>query len=254
MSFSLKKKKRRKMIRSVKRKEIKSQKISIKPTKKVLKKKLVKPMKKISIRTVRIKDVMISDIKTVSDKDTLGSVAELFSRENIDGAPVMSGKKLVGLINKSDILRILGKDHVDVKDIKTLKSTTTRDVMEKPITIKDNSTMDQAVKIMNKNNIERLFVLNKKGSLVGVVTRTDVMKGIMGLFFDVMQREIGITIETDIDRILNMVTTRVSIGKIAKETGMKEDHIEELAKILEEHGLIKIEYPAIGKPVLRRVE
>ena len=69
-----------------------------------------------------------------------------------------------------------------------------------------------------------------------------------------MQRQIGATIETDIDRILNMVTTNVSIGKIAKETGMKEDHIEELARILEEHGLIKIEYPAIGKPVLRRAE
>jgi hypothetical protein len=86
------------------------------------------------------------------------------------------------------------------------------------------------------------------------VTRTDLMKGLMGFFFKVIQKEMGATVETDMDKILEMVTTKISIDKIASETGMKEDHIMEMAKILEDHGLIKIEYPAIGKPFLRRIE
>jgi CBS domain-containing protein len=216
--------------------------------------KLVKEKKKIIIGTAKIKDIMISDLKTLDEKDTLGTAADLFFREDIGGAPVISGKKLVGVINKSDILGVLGKNDIDVKDIKNLGRSTVREVMRKPFTVREDDTLSQSIKLMNRNNAERLFVLNKNGSLTGIVTRTDVMKGIMKLFFDVMQKEMGTMIETDIDRILHMVTTRVSIGKIARETGMKEDHIEELARILEEHGLIKIEYPAIGKPILRRTE
>jgi len=240
-------KSRKRLVRAVKIKP------KIKPIKKKITKKLVKQRKRINIGTIRIKAVMTTDVKTVSDKDTIESVAEMFSREKIDDAPVMSGRKLVGHINKLDILKLLGKDGIEVKDIKALEHNTSRAIMKKPTTIKDDNTLTQAVKLMNKTNTEILFVLNKRGSLAGIVTKTDVMKGIMELFFDIMQREMGATIETDIDRILNMVTTKTSIGKIAKETGMKESHIEDLAKILEEHGLIKIEYPAIGKPVLRRV-
>jgi CBS domain-containing protein len=208
---------------------------------------------KVIIGTVKIRDIMIPGPKTLDENDNLGNAADMFFRDNIDGAPVLSRNKLVGIINKSDILRILGKNDITVKDIKAMGSTAIRGVMRRPFTIREDETLTQAVKAINKNNIERLAVVDKKGTLTGIVTRTDVMKGIMRLFFDVMQKEMGNVIETDIDKILNMVTTKVSISKIAKETGMKEDHIEELARILEEHGLIKIDYPAIGKPVLRRV-
>ncbi len=208
---------------------------------------------KIIIGTVKIRDIMVPAPKTLDEKDNLGNAADMFFRDKIDGAPVLSRNKLVGIINKSDILKILGKNDITVKDIKAMGCTIIRDVMRKPFTVREDDTLNQAVKTINKNNAERLAVVNNKGSLTGIATRTDVMKGIMRLFFDVMQKEMGNVIETDIDKILNMVTTKVSIGKIAQETGMKEAHIEELARILEEHGLIKIDYPAIGKPVLRRV-
>ena len=209
---------------------------------------------RIIIGTVKIRDIMVSAPKTLDEKDTLGNAADMFFRDRIDGAPVLSRNKLVGIINKSDILKILGKNDITVKDIKAMGSTTIRDVMRKPFTVREDDTLTQAVKTINKNNAERLAVVNRKGALTGVATRTDVMRGIMKLFFDVMQKEMGDVIETDIDKILNMVTTtKVSIGKIAAETGMKEGHVEELARILEEHGLVKIDYPAIGKPVLRRV-
>jgi CBS domain-containing protein len=209
---------------------------------------------KIIIGSVKIRDIMVSAPKTLDENDNLGNAADMFFRDKIDGAPVLSRKKLVGMVNKSDILKMLGKNDITVKDIKAMGSTTIRDVMRKPFTVREDDTLSQAIKTINKNNAERLAVLDKKGYLTGVATRTDVMKGIMKLFFDVMQKEMGNVIETDIDKILNMVTTtKVGIDKIAKATGMKEEHIEELARILEEHGLIKIDYPTIGKPVLRRV-
>jgi CBS domain-containing protein len=245
--------KSRKKIEAKKEMKKTSMPVKIKPTKKELAEK-DKETKKIDIGIVRIKDVMTTDPKTLDERDTLGAAAELLSREKIGAAPVMSGKKLIGVISKSDILNMLGKDGIDVKDVKMLRQTNVADVMKKPITIDENENLKQAVKLMNKFNIENLFVLNKNKIMTGLVTRTDLLRGIMGIFFDIIQRSVGATIETDIDKILHMVTAEVSIDKIAKETGMKEDHIEELAKILEDHGLIEIEYPPIGKPVLRRIK
>lgn len=61
----------------------------------------------------------------------------------------------------------------------------------------------------------------------------------------------GIT--TEIDDMLQMVSERkkVKVDQIAKSLKVSEDRIQEWAKILEERGLVRIHYPAIGKTEIR---
>lgn len=63
-------------------------------------------------------------------------------------------------------------------------------------------------------------------------------------------------VETSLDKIVQMVNEKgsVSISEISKSLGIKEEQVEEWSAILEEHGLVKISYPPIGKPVLRKIE
>lgn len=58
----------------------------------------------------------------------------------------------------------------------------------------------------------------------------------------------GIT--TEIDDMLQMVSERkkVKVDQMAKSLKVSEDRIQEWAKILEEQGLVRVHYPAIGKP------
>lgn len=61
-------------------------------------------------------------------------------------------------------------------------------------------------------------------------------------------------VETPLDELLELIMKRgsVSTALAAKEFKVKENQIEEWARVLEEHDLIEIHYPAFGKPLLKR--
>lgn len=63
-------------------------------------------------------------------------------------------------------------------------------------------------------------------------------------------------VETDIDKLMKIIEEKksVSVGDLSKELNLKVEQIENWAKILEERGLIEIEYPIIGLPKLRKKE
>jgi len=63
-------------------------------------------------------------------------------------------------------------------------------------------------------------------------------------------------IETDIDKLMQIVDEKkiVSLEYLSKQLKMSVDRLETWAKILEDRGLIEIEYPIIGLPKLRKKE
>jgi DNA-binding transcriptional ArsR family regulator len=63
-------------------------------------------------------------------------------------------------------------------------------------------------------------------------------------------------VETDIDKLMRILNQKksVSIGDLSRELRVTIERLENWAKILEEHGLIQIEYPIIGLPKLRKRE
>ncbi|RLG57040.1 MAG: hypothetical protein DRN95_06025 [Candidatus Hydrothermarchaeota archaeon] len=62
------------------------------------------------------------------------------------------------------------------------------------------------------------------------------------------------SLQTDIDRLLSIIEERgsVNISDLSKELNVGVEKIEEWAKVLEERGLIEIEYPIIGLPRLKK--
>lgn len=63
-------------------------------------------------------------------------------------------------------------------------------------------------------------------------------------------------IETDIDRLMKIIDEKKIIGieELSKALKISPDRLEIWAKILEDGGLIEIEYPIIGLPKLRKKE
>lgn len=61
-------------------------------------------------------------------------------------------------------------------------------------------------------------------------------------------------IQTDIDKLLKLLDEKRSINvlDLAKKLGVKVEQVEEWAKILEDHGLVEIEYPIIGLPKVKK--
>jgi len=130
-----------------------------------------------------------------------------------------------------------------------------------PVVVYRHTKLSEALDLMNKYDIMRLPVLDERRDLVGIVTRSDVIRGISKeLFFRVLKarpeeiEKLRLKIETDIDEILKIVERRgsISIGEIKKKLMLPEDKIEEWGKILEKHNLIELFYPPIGKLELRK--
>lgn len=232
-------KKKKKRVVTVPRKRAKLKRIA----------KLNKAKTKAEKKKLLVSDLMTRKIISVSPSTTLDKVVEIFLSNNISGAPVLDNDFFVGEISKTDILRLVKKTNLDELtegDDVILKKNSVEGFMKTPICIRDNRTVEEAKRKMEKNNINRLLVLDKKNQLAGVISRTDLLKA-------ASKEKIKGNVSTKIDEMLRLVEKNpTDFSKLSKILKVPENAIEEWAKILEEHGLVEISYPAIGSPVLKQ--
>lgn len=199
-------------------------------------------------KKVLVSDLMTRNIISVAPDQSLDQVVEIFGKNKISGAPVLDKGFFIGEISKTDILNFVKKsslEEIDEEDKKILKEKIVAELMKKPICIREDATVEKARKKMEKYNIKRLLVLDKKKRLVGIITRTDLLKW-------APKQEIKDTIATKIDEMLKILEDGpIEIRKLSKLLNTPENLVENWAKILEEHGLVEISYPAIGSPIVK---
>ncbi len=230
--------------------------------KSITKKKVAQKIPKEAPKEVIAADVMSTNVRTVRPDDTLNYVVRLFADKKISGAPVIKGSNLVGIIGESDIVKFVGSKELlstGSSGLKFLSEIKVEEVMHKnPVFVYEYTKLSEAADVMNKFDITRLPVLNERRDLVGIITRSDMMRGISKeLLFKLLEKhevERVLKVETDIDEILQVVERKGSIGmaEMKKKLMLPEDKIEEWGKILERHDLIELFYPPIGKPEFRK--
>lgn len=204
--------------------------------------------KRVEKKRVLVSGLMTKKIISVSPYLNLEKVVEIFQTNKISGAPVLDKNFFIGEISKTDILNLVKKDsmeEIDEKDKVILRKTLVSELMKKPICIREDKDVEEAKMKMEKYNIKRLLVLDKKKRLVGIITRTDIMKW-------APKQEIKDTISTKIDEMLKILEEgQIETSRLSKRLETPENLVEEWAKILEEHGLVEINYPAIGGPIIK---
>ncbi len=53
---------------------------------------------------LRVRDIMTRDVTVVSPETTLRDAIEILAREHVSGAPVVSGRTIVGVVSSTDLL------------------------------------------------------------------------------------------------------------------------------------------------------
>ena len=208
-----------------------------------------------------VSEVMTTDVKTAKPEDSLRKVLNLLSEHKITGVPVVHKERVVGIISESDIIKIMDvrnildaqKDEIKLSELEKIpvNEAMTREV----ILINEKENITDASELMYKHRINRLPVVDKKNNLVGIVTREDIIKGITSEFFvKSVEAGEGKIIETQIDKLIKIVEKNgsIPIPILSRELKVHPEQIERWARILEEHGMIEIEYPPIGPPKLRK--
>ncbi|MCK5768203.1 MAG: IMP dehydrogenase, partial [Candidatus Atribacteria bacterium] len=110
--------------------------------------------------------VIVDPISLTPDKN-IEEAIELMGRYHISGIPIVDNKKkLVGILTNRDI-RFLDNKKYKIEDIMTKKNLITAPVA---------TTLEKAKKILHKNRIEKLPIVDNESVLRGLITIKDIEK------------------------------------------------------------------------------
>ncbi len=119
------------------------------------------------LKDVTVSDIMAVSVRTVPPDLPVREVIDLMYATKHLGFPVEEKGHVTGMVTLADVHKIpaLDRDAMQVRDIMT------RGV----ITLPPNAPVTDALRIMSVNNIGRIPVMDGD-RLLGIVTRTDIMK------------------------------------------------------------------------------
>ena len=125
-----------------------------------------------SIPKKTVLDVASLDVTVVDHDMDIRDVANIFSDQSIEGAPVYKNDKIIGIITVNDIVKAVANSR---------ENSIAEDIMSKRV-IKVNSTLKiaEAIDLIHNENIGRL-VIEDNGELKGIVTRTDIIDTIVDI-------------------------------------------------------------------------
>jgi CBS domain-containing protein len=140
---------------------------------------------------MKVKDLMTSPVLTVGLDTPLKEVAELLSDRRISGLPVVNESgRVVGVISEGDILYkergvarerrgLLGLllEGSAVEAQEKLRARTAGEAMTAPaVTVRPSLSVAEAAALMLDEHVKRLPVVDEHDSLVGIVTRADLVR------------------------------------------------------------------------------
>jgi len=147
-------------------------------------------------------DIMTTPVVMIRSHDTMQKAASVFLEKNISGAPVLDKRlKAVGVLTKTDITRyerdkIASWDALSARaPIRTLgtleliaqsigavgqKDCVSEWMTPKVIAVPKKAPFKKVVRDMISKRIHRLFVVEKKNRILGVITTFDLIKFLDG--------------------------------------------------------------------------
>lgn len=108
---------------------------------------------------------IISDPVTLPPEETVSRCREVMQQHNVSGVPITAQDgKLVGILTRRD-LRFLENDSAKIAEVMT---------REKLVTATGNVSLEEAEKILTKNKVEKLLLVDEKYRLTGLITIKDI--------------------------------------------------------------------------------
>lgn len=124
--------------------------------------------------------IMADDPLSVHEQQKVSDAHRLILERGIHHVPVVSGRRLIGLISSTDLLRVSWGDtnKQDPRQVDTLLDTLTiRDVMQEDVvTVRRTDTVRRAAELLSQGNYHSLPVVDDDQGLVGMVTSTDLIE------------------------------------------------------------------------------
>lgn len=143
----------------------------------------------------RVVDVMRTNVPVASPDDPVALVARTMVEAGLPGLPVVEGGRIVGIVGESDLL----VRYADItppgftaffdwiiqtdaglpydEEVRRAAALTARDLMSHPVySIRQSATLGQIATLMVDRRINPVPVVDDNGNLIGLVTRSDLVR------------------------------------------------------------------------------
>ncbi len=143
------------------------------------------------------KELMSTDVITVTSETPVRELAKIFSENTISGAPVVDDQsKVIGVVTESDLIYQNKKVHIPTtvaildaffflenpekmeKEMKKIAGTKVSDIFAREIiTVQQDTSLDEVATLMAEKKVHTLPVLDGN-KLVGVIGKSDIIRTI----------------------------------------------------------------------------
>jgi CBS domain-containing protein len=135
----------------------------------------------------RVRDVMSTDVVTVGKTTSYKQVARLMTEHKVNALPVVTkNDHVVGMVSEADVLRkeerrfrrlVSGLSGRARRERTKAEARTAAGLMTSPvITTHPDASLASAARLMSVHHIRRLPVLDASGTLIGIVSRRDLLR------------------------------------------------------------------------------
>jgi len=127
------------------------------------------------MHSILVSDYMDNNPHAIQDSSSIRQTVLFLLNENISGAPVINeDKKLVGFISEQDCINEILNDAMYCEDSPSVTKLMTKDVIT---ATPDTSIVELAEKMAN--SAARNYPVVQDGVLVGLITRSLILKAIL---------------------------------------------------------------------------
>lgn len=116
-------------------------------------------------KETKVSDYMTEDLKVVGSEDRIGKIKQLIKSTGYDGFPVCDGEKLVGHISARSVI-------LAESDDAKVRTEMNRDYP----TIRGSYPVIRAGRIIFRQGISEILVVNEDKELTGMLTNTDILR------------------------------------------------------------------------------
>ncbi len=126
-----------------------------------------------------ITKIMSANVTTVQVGRPLSDIRKLMCEAHYHHIPIVDGKKLVGLVSFTDLMKInVLISGADERTVDTIidQQFKIADIMSTGLTsIRQTETIRQAAELLSKGHFHSLPVVDNEENVVGIVTTTDLI-------------------------------------------------------------------------------
>jgi CBS domain-containing protein len=144
---------------------------------------------------VTVDQIMRRFVPTVDPDDSIEKVARTLVGHNVAGVPVVSDGVMHGIVTESDL--VFREAEVSIpgvatfldavligdagtpfeEDLRRVLSATARELMTAPVySIRQGATLQDVATLMTEYNISTVPVVDNENNLVGIVSRSDLVR------------------------------------------------------------------------------